>query len=113
MLKIKRVYDDVSNQDGKRILIDRVWPRGINKEELKHDEWYKDIAPSTELRKWFDHDEEKWTDFKKKYKKELESHQDTLEDIRKDADGHNVTLLYAAKDEKHNHAIVLKEVLEN
>lgn len=113
MLKIKRVYDDVSNQDGKRILIDRVWPRGIKKEELKHDEWYKDIAPSTELRKWFDHDEEKWTDFKKKYKKELESHQDTLEDIRKDADGHNVTLLYAAKDEKHNHAIVLKEVLEN
>ena len=113
MLKIKRVYDDVSNQDGKRILIDRVWPRGIKKEELKHDEWYKDIAPSTELRKWFDHDEEKWAEFKNKYKKELESHQDMLDDIRKDADGHNVTLLYAAKDEKHNHAIVLKEVLEN
>lgn len=113
MIKLKRVYDEVSKQDGKRILIDRVWPRGVKKEDLEHDEWYKDLAPSTELRKWFDHDEEKWEEFKKKYKKELNDHKDILKEIRQSADGHNVTLLYAAKDEDHNNAVVLKEVLEN
>ena len=112
MLKIKRVYDDVSSQDGKRVLVDRVWPRGIKKEDLKHDEWYKELAPSTDLRKWFDHDEDKWDEFKKKYKEELKDQQDLIKELRKDSDGHNVTLLYAAKDTEHNQAVVLKEVIE-
>lgn len=111
MLKIKRVYDDVSSQDGKRILVDRVWPRGIKKEDLQHDEWYKDLAPSSNLRKWFDHDADKWEDFKKKYKKELENQKDLIEALRKESDGHNVTLLYAAKDQDHNQAVVLKELI--
>lgn len=112
MLKLKRVYDDISEQDGTRILVDRVWPRGVKKEDLQHDEWYKEIAPSTELRKWFDHDPDKWDEFKKKYKKELKNQKQLLEQIKKDADGHNVTLLYAAKDTSHNQAVVIKEYIE-
>jgi uncharacterized protein YeaO (DUF488 family) len=113
MLKLKRVYDDVSRQDGKRILVDGIWPRGIKKEELEHDEWMKEIAPSSELRKWFDHDPDKWDEFKKKYKKKLDDHKDDLKKIKDDSDGHNVTLLYAAKDEAHNQAVVIKEYIEN
>lgn len=112
MLKLKRVYEDVSEQDGKRILVDGVWPRGIRKEDLEHDEWYKDIAPSTDLRKWFDHDADKWAEFKKKYKKELKDHKELVDQIKKDADGHNVTLLYAAKDTEHNQAVVIKEYID-
>lgn len=113
MLKIKRVYDDISQQDGKRILVDGVWPRGKKKEDLEHDEWMKDIAPSTDLRKWFNHDAEKWDEFKKKYKKELKDHKEDLKLLKEDSDGHNVTLLYAAKDEEHNQAVVIKEYVEN
>ncbi len=113
MLKIKRVYDDISQQDGKRILVDGVWPRGIKKEDLEHDDWMKDIAPSTDLRKWFDHDADKWDEFRKKYKKELKDHKEDLKQLKKDSDGHNVTLLYAAKDEEHNQAVVIKEYVEN
>ncbi|MBF0753864.1 DUF488 family protein [Jeotgalicoccus nanhaiensis] len=113
MLKLKRVYDDVSQQDGKRILVDGVWPRGIKKEDLEHDEWYKEIAPSSDLRKWFDHDPDKWEEFKKKYKKELKEQKGLVDQIKKDSDGHNVTLLYAAKDEEHNQAVVIKEYIEN
>lgn len=113
MLKLKRVYDDVSQQDGKRILVDGVWPRGIKKEDLEHDEWYKEIAPSSDLRKWFDHDSDKWEEFKKKYKKELKERKDLVDQIKKDSDGRNVTLLYAAKDEEHNQAVVIKEYIEN
>ena len=112
MLKLKRVYDDVSQQDGKRILVDGVWPRGIKKEDLEHDERYKDIAPSTDLRKWFDHDADKWEEFKKKYKKELKNQKELVEQIKEDADGHNVTLLYAAKDTEHNQAVVIKEYID-
>ena len=112
MLKLKRVYDDVSQQDGKRILVDGVWPRGIKKEDLEHDEWYKDIAPSTDLRKWFDHDADKWEEFKKKYKKELKNQKELVDKIKEDADGHNVTLLYAAKDTEHNQAVVIKEYID-
>lgn len=112
MLKLKRVYDDVSKQDGKRILVDGIWPRGVKKEDLEHDEWYKDLAPSTELRKWFDHDPDKWQEFKKKYRKELKDQKELLDKIKEDADGHNVTLLYAAKDTEHNQAVVIKECVE-
>lgn len=113
MLKIKRVYDDISQQDGKRVLVDGVWPRGIKKEDLEHDEWMKDIAPSTDLRKWFNHDADKWDEFKKRYKKELKDHKEDLKQLKEDSDGHNVTLLFAAKDEEHNQAVVIKEYIEN
>lgn len=113
MLKIKRVYDDISQQDGKRVLVDGVWPRGIKKEDLEHDEWMKDIAPSTDLRKWFNHDADKWDEFKKRYKKELKDHKEDLKQLKEDSDGHNVTLLFAAKDEEHNQAVVIKEYVEN
>lgn len=112
MLKLKRVYDDVSQQDGKRILVDGIWPRGVKKENLEHDEWYKDIAPSTDLRKWFNHDSDKWEEFKKKYKKELKDQKELVDQIKKDSDGHNVTLLYAAKDTELNQAAVIKEYIE-
>ncbi len=112
MLKLKRVYDEVSQQDGKRILVDGVWPRGIKKEDLEHDEWYTDIAPSTDLRKWFDHDPDKWEEFKNKYKKELKNNEELIDKIKEDADGHNVTLLYAAKDTEHNQAVVIKEYID-
>ncbi|CAD2071648.1 hypothetical protein GCM10007275_13980 [Jeotgalicoccus coquinae] len=112
MLKLKRVYDDVSQQDGKRILVDGIWPRGVKKEDLEHDGWYKDIAPSADLRKWFDHDPDKWEEFKKKYRKELKNQKELVNQIKKDSDGHNVTLLYAAKDTEHNQAAVIKEYIE-
>lgn len=113
MLKVKRVYDDISIQDGKRILVDRVWPRGIKKEDLELDEWCKDLAPSTELRKWFNHDVDKWKEFKEKYEEELKDKGNIIAEIQKDSDGHNVTLLYAAKDEQHNQAVVLKEIIDS
>lgn len=113
MLKLKRVFEDASEQDGKRILVDRVWPRGIKKEEIALDEWYKELAPTTELRKWFNHDVEKWEEFKKKYKEELKDQTELIEELQQDSNGHNVTLLYAAKDEEHNQAVVLKEVIDS
>jgi uncharacterized protein YeaO (DUF488 family) len=87
MIKIKRTYDPVSPDDGKRILVDRLWPRGMKKDEAKIDEWLKDIAPSDELRKWFSHDLAKWKDFKNRYQKELKSKSDLLEKLRKQRKG--------------------------
>lgn len=112
-IKIKRIYDDPEKSDGIRILVDRIWPRGVSKEEAKLDDWIKEIAPSTELRKWFDHKEERFGEFLKKYKKELEDHQDLVINLLKKAKKKRLTLLYGAKDEKHNQAVVLKEFLEN
>jgi uncharacterized protein YeaO (DUF488 family) len=111
MVKIKRVYDPVSKSDGKRILVDRLWPRGLKKEEARVDEWLKEIAPSTELRKWFGHDPEKWPEFRKKYKQELKSHAGLIKRIKSEAKGESVTLLFAAKNADQNQAIVLKEIL--
>lgn len=82
MIKIKRIYDPATDDDGKRILIDRLWPRGLKKDDAKIDEWIKDIAPSDELRKWFSHDPSKWDDFRKKYKKELNQKADLAERIK-------------------------------
>lgn len=107
MYKLARIYDK-HIPDGKRVLVDRVWPRGISKEDADLDEWLKDIAPSSELRKWFDHDPDKFSDFKKKYKDELKDN-DAVKEL-KDMKG-TVVLLYGAKDEKHNHAVVLKAYL--
>lgn len=112
MIKTKRVYDPVSPGDGKRILVDRLWPRGIKKEETKIDEWMKDIAPSTDLRKWFAHDPTKWTEFKKRYINELKKKSELVERLRTEAQKGTITLLFAAKDVEHDNAVVLKELIE-
>ncbi len=112
-ISIKRVYDKVNKTDGYRILVDRIWPRGIKKEEARLDDWAKEIAPSTELRKWFGHEPEKFEDFAIKYRKELEGKAEKLEKIRNVAKTQKVTLLYAAKDEEYNQAMVLLDVLKH
>ena len=112
MLKLKRVYDPYAKADGMRVLVDRLWPRGMKKEEAGVDLWLKEIAPSDALRKWFSHDPDKWQEFKKRYRKELEDRQDMIEDLRKEAQKGTVTLLFAAKDSERNNAVALKEVIE-
>lgn len=112
-IKCKRVYDDAADNDGYRLLVDRIWPRGVSKEEAKLDEWNKDLAPSTQLRKWFDHQEERFDEFTKRYKTELEDHKEDLNRIKKLAQDKQVCLLFGAKDEEHNQAVVLKDVLES
>lgn len=108
-IKIKRVYEKKSNSDGYRILIDRLWPRGLKKTEAKVDLWIKEIAPSDDLRKWFAHDPERWISFKAKYKKELREKTDLINQIKTlQKQKGLVTLLYSAKDEEHNNAVVLK-----
>jgi uncharacterized protein YeaO (DUF488 family) len=111
MIKVKRIYDSPSRGDGKRILVDRLWPRGVKKDEAKIDEWLKDIAPSDALRKWFGHDPRKWPAFREKYKKELQERSETIGRLRKEAKRGRVTLLFAAKDPEHNNAVVLKELI--
>ncbi len=111
MIKIKRIYEPFSPEDGKRVLIDRLWPRGIRKEEAHIDEWLKEISPSDELRRWFAHDPARWEDFRKCYASELREHSDLLTRMRKEARRETITLLYSAKDEEHNNAVVLREVL--
>lgn len=113
MLKLKRIYDTHSKEDGYRILVDRLWPRGISKEEANVDLWLKDIAPSNELRKWFHHEEKNWVEFKKRYIEELDKNAGIIEELKKIMEKHKViTLLYGAKDTEHNQAIVLREYVE-
>lgn len=112
MIQIKRVYEPDSHSDGKRYLVERLWPRGIRKDELKMEGWLKDVAPSPELRKWYQHDVEKWPEFEKRYRAELKSNSDAVEPLREAAKHGNVTLLYAARDTEHNSAKVLKDYLE-
>ena len=109
-LNIKRVYDAADATDGKRILVDRLWPRGLTKEKAKVDLWLKEIAPSSGLRKWFGHDPEKWAEFKKRYRKELQENKETVSILKEQLKG-TVTLVYGAKDELHNDAVLLKEYL--
>lgn len=112
-IEIKRIYEEPNDSDGHRILVDKLWPRGVSKSDAKLDKWWKEIAPSTELRKWFDHDPEKWEDFGKSYFQELENKTDEIENFMQNIDQRKrVTLLYGAKDESHNHALVLKRFLE-
>jgi len=113
MLKIKRVYEGKEASDGKRILIDRLWPRGISKDEADLDAWQKELAPSTALRQWFGHDPKKWEEFKKRYRKELAGPESKklLEDIACTAERHNVTLIYSAKDTEHSDVLVLEELI--
>lgn len=108
-IKIKRVYVEPSDKDGKRILIDRLWPRGLTKEKAQVDLWLKDIAPSTELRKWFAHDPEKWSEFKKRYLHELKDNNAAVQTLKDELSKGKVTLVYGAKDEEHNDAVVIQE----
>lgn len=112
-LQIKRIYEEPVDEDGYRVLVDRLWPRGVSKEDAQLDKWMKEITPSPELRKWFDHDPDKFEEFKKRYEHELSSKHESVEKLLDIAENQKVTLLYAAKDQKHNHAIVLKEFLES
>lgn len=113
MITGKRIYDTSAADDGYRILIDRLWPRGISKEKAKIDLWLKEIAPSTELRKWFDHDPKKWDEFQKKYTDELDSKKELLKQIKDlEKEHQKVTLLFAAKDAEHANIDVLLDLLK-
>ena len=109
---IKRVYDPPMQDDGYRILVDRLWPRGLSKDKAKIDLWLKDIAPSAALRQWFNHDQAKWHEFKTRYFVELKQHADLINQLKKKAKSTRLTLLYGAKDTTHNNALALKEYLE-
>lgn len=111
-IKIKRIYDKAEQSDGTRVLVDRLWPRGVSKEEAKLDHWMKEIAPSTELRKWYDHEVSRFSEFSKRYKKELDANPNLIKELLQQAKEKRLTLLFGAKDEKHNQAVVLKEFLE-
>ena len=112
MVRLKRVYEPPSRTDGSRILVDRLWPRGLTKERAAVTRWLKDVAPSTDLRKWFRHDPARWKQFQARYRKELREKKDALDWLRRRSKAHTVTLVYAARDEQHNEALVLKQVLE-
>jgi uncharacterized protein YeaO (DUF488 family) len=110
-IQIKRVYEKPGKEDGKRILVDRLWPRGLTKEKASIDLWLKEIAPSTELRKWFGHDPEKWREFQKRYHQELKNNESQVSILKEQVKKGIVTLVYGAKDEEHNEALVLTEWL--
>jgi uncharacterized protein YeaO (DUF488 family) len=111
-IKIKRVYEQPDKKDGERILVDRLWPRGLTREKASVDLWLKEIAPSTELRKWFDHDPEKWRRFRGRYETEIKHKDDLIKILKRKASEGTITLIYGAQDEKHNEALVLKQFLE-
>lgn len=112
-IKLKRVYEPAEKSDGFRILIDRLWPRGISKEKAKIDLWLKDIAPSNELRKWFGHDPAKWSEFQRRYQEELQTNQEAVKQLKKTvAREKKVTLLFSASDEEHNNAVALTKILK-
>ena len=110
-VKLKRAYEPPTVDDGTRILIDRLWPRGVKKANAAIDEWMKEIAPSTELRKWFGHDPERWPEFQRRYKSEIQQHDVQLERLRALARQGRITLVFSAHDEAHNDAVVLKDLL--
>ena len=111
MIKLKRVYEKPEKADGERILVDRLWPRGLTKRKAGVDLWLKDLGPSTGLRKWFGHDPKRWTGFRAKYRRELREKKDLLAVIRKKAKRGTVTILYGARDEEHNEAVILRASL--
>ena len=108
---LKRAYEPPAAEDGVRVLVDRLWPRGLRKADAAIARWMKDIAPSTELRQWFGHDPERWPEFRRRYAAELRRHTPELEELREIARHDAVTLVFGARDEKHNDAVVLREVL--
>ena len=111
-IKLKRVYEEPDKSDGTRILVDRLWPRGLTKAKAALDLWLKEAAPSTELRKWFGHDPKKWRGFRARYQGELKRHPDELKLIKDKASEGTVTLLYGARDQEHNEALVLQQLLD-
>jgi uncharacterized protein YeaO (DUF488 family) len=111
-IKIKRVYEQSDKGDGVRILVDRLWPRGLTKEKASVDLWMKEIAPSTELRKWFGHDPDKWKSFRTRYETEIRHRDDLAKVLKQKAMEGTITILYGARDQKHNEALVLKQFLE-
>ena len=111
-VRIKRVYDEPAADDGTRILVDRLWPRGISREKAAFETWMKDVAPSSDLRKWFDHKPERWTEFQERYREELRGNPE-IEVLRKMAASGTVTLLYGSRNREFNHAKVLAEVVES
>jgi len=112
MIKLKRVYDKPSSKDGFRVLVERLWPRGLTKQEVAVDLWLKDVAPSPELRKWFRHDPARWKQFQERYREELREKQEAVRLLKQTAKKRTVTLVYAARDEEYNGALVLKRRLE-
>ena len=111
-IRLKRAYDPAEEDDGQRILVDRMWPRGIPKDKARIDWWPKDIAPSKELRQWFNHDPDKWDKFRERYFQELQQHHQILEDLLKMADRTRVTLVFSSREERTNNAAALKDYLE-
>ena len=107
---LKRAYDKVADSDGKRILVDRLWPRGVKKEDAKIDVWLKEVAPSTELRKWFNHDDERWPEFQQRYVTELKDNP-AFAELKEIASNEKVTLIFSTKDERKNSAAVLQQLL--
>ncbi len=112
MIMLKRAYDSASHADGTRFLVERLWPRGITKAKLHIEAWLKDVAPSTGLRKWFSHDPEKWDEFRKRYRRELNSHPERWQPILSAARRGRVTLVYSSHDTEHNTAVALRDYLE-
>lgn len=112
MFQLKRVYEAPARKDGLRILVDRLWPRGVRKDQAAIELWLKELAPSANLRKWFRHDPQKWAEFRKRYWAELKQQGDLLALLKHRASEGTVTLVYAARDEEHSHALALKQFLE-
>jgi uncharacterized protein YeaO (DUF488 family) len=110
-VRLKRAYDPPAASDGTRILVDRLWPRGVNKANAAIDQWDKSIAPSTMLRNWFGHDPARWQEFRRRYANEIHEHREQLDELRARAQSGRITLVFAAHDQLHNHAIVLRDIL--
>ena len=111
-IRLKRVYDPAEETDGIRVLVDRIWPRGVSKKKLQHDHWLKEVAPSSSLRKWFGHDRSKWEEFKTSYFSELEENPEAVQELRELSGKQKLTLLFAARDTEYNHAVALKDYLQ-
>ena len=112
MIRIKRAYEEAAPEDGRRFLVDRLWPRGIKKEALPLDGWLKEVAPSDELRRWFGHEPERWAEFQRRYAAELDAQPESWQPLLEAARQGDVTLVYAARDEEHNNAAALRSYLE-
>jgi len=110
-VRTKRVYEPAEQSDGYRVLIDRLWPRGVSRERARLDEWARDLAPSSGLRKWFGHDPERFPEFRKRYREELRAHSDSLDELRERASHGPLTIVYGARDTEHNDAVVIAEML--
>jgi uncharacterized protein YeaO (DUF488 family) len=112
-VRIKRIYEPAAKSDGYRVLVDRLWPRGIKREQAAIDEWAREVAPSQELRHWFGHDPQRYDEFRRRYAQELEAHEQELEQLRKQARKGTLTLLFGARDTEHNNAAALAELLRS